>query len=150
MRVRREDASELFDGRSAGQLRQASLASGPGIILRAENTRRRCGERSGVRRSLVPAHLATAASARAVSAPSRDVVAEAGLGRQGNHESTTLTCCRALASFQSTLLGGYSAHNFVRGPGESCIFDTSCKPCSCRYPIPFLAVWLIRYSVIWT
>jgi len=29
VRVRREDASELFDGRSAGQLRQASLASGP-------------------------------------------------------------------------------------------------------------------------
>lgn len=150
MRVRREDASELFDGRSAGQLRQASLASGPGIILRAENTRRRCGERSGVRRSLVPAHLATAASARAVSAPSRDVVAEAGLGRQGNHESTTLTCCRALASFQSTLLGGYSAHNLCGVLAKVAFLIHHASLAVADPPIPFLAVWLIRYSVIWT
>lgn len=32
-----------------------------------------------------------------------------GVQGLGNHESTTLICCRALASFQSTLLGGNSA-----------------------------------------
>lgn len=86
MRVRREDASELFGRpqRRAGQRRPASLASGRHFYIL------RCHSQRPVR------------SRAAMSSQRPAWARQNGVQGLGNHESTTLICCRALASFQNS------------------------------------------------